>query len=56
MVGDADFGRDAITKAKGVLEAAQTALERRHTGKIKEEIERLERTERMFKGVVSRSR
>ncbi len=53
-VGGADFGRDAIDKARGVLERARRAIDSRHTATVREQIEHLERTERMFKGVVAR--
>jgi molecular chaperone DnaK len=53
-VGGADFGRDAIDKARGVLERARRAIDSKHTATVREQIEHLERTERMFKGVVAR--
>jgi molecular chaperone DnaK len=55
VVGGADFGRDAIGKAKGVLERAKRAIATKNKESIKEQIEQLARTERMFKGVVSRA-
>jgi molecular chaperone DnaK len=54
VVGSADFGRDAIAKARSVLERARRAIETKRTDAVKEQIEQLARTERMFKGVVSR--
>jgi molecular chaperone DnaK len=54
VVGSADFGRDAISKARAVLERARTAMESKRFDAVKEQIEHLARTERMFKGVVSR--
>ena len=54
VVGSADFGRDAISKARAVLERARRAMESKRTEAVKEQIEHLARTERMFKGVVSR--
>jgi len=55
VVGGADFGRDAMSKAKRIVETARQAIERKDTDAVKEAIEQLQRTERMFKGVVARS-
>jgi molecular chaperone DnaK len=55
VVGGADFGRDAMSKARRIVDAARQAIERKETQAVKEQIEQLERTERMFKGVVARS-
>jgi molecular chaperone DnaK len=55
VVGTADFGRDAISKARTVLEQTKSAIERKNTDQVKGQVELLERTERMFKGVVSRA-
>jgi len=55
VVGSADFGRDAIGKARGVLEKARRAIERKDTAAVKEQVEQLARTQRMFKGVVARA-
>lgn len=55
VVGSADFGRDAIAKAQGILERARQAIERKDTAAVKEQLEQLARTERMFRGVVARS-
>src|SRR5690606_6320285 len=54
VVGSADFGRDALSKARGVLDRAKNAIELKRTELIKEQAEQLARTERMFKGVVAR--
>ncbi len=54
-VGGADFGRDAMSKAKRIVDATRSAIERSDTEAVKEQIEQLQRTERMFKGVVARS-
>jgi len=54
VVGTADFGRDAIAKARTVLEKAQSAIASKNTEAVKEQIEQLLRTQRMFRGVVSR--
>jgi molecular chaperone DnaK len=55
VVGSADFGRDAIGKAQNVLDRVRLAIERKDTGAVKEQLEQLARTERMFKGVVART-
>ncbi|MGB5809321.1 MAG: molecular chaperone DnaK [Polyangiales bacterium] len=55
IVAGSDFGRDAIDKAKGVFDNARTLLERGDIGGLKEELESLGRTQRMFKGVVGKS-
>ena len=55
IVAGSDFGRDAIDKAKGVVDNARTLLERGDIAGLKEEIESLGRTQRMFKGVVGKS-
>jgi len=55
IVAGSDFGRDAIDKAKGVVDHARTLLERGDTAGLKDELESLGRTQRMFKGVVGKS-
>jgi molecular chaperone DnaK len=55
IVAGSDFGRDAIDKAKGVVDKARTLLERGDIDGLKEELESLGRTQRMFKGVVGKS-
>jgi molecular chaperone DnaK len=55
VVGSADFGRDAIGKAQTVLERVRKAIERKDTGAVKDQLDQLARTERMFKGVVART-
>ena len=55
IVAGSDFGRDAIDKAKGVVDNARTLLERGDIAGLKDEIESLGRTQRMFKGVVGKS-
>ena len=56
IVASSDFGRDAIGKAKGILEKAKEALTKRDSAALKAQIDALARTHRMFKGVVSRPR
>ncbi len=55
VVGSADFGRDAIGKAQTVLERVRQAIERKDTAAVRDQLEQLARTERMFKGVVART-
>jgi len=55
IVAGSDFGRDAIDKAKGVVDNARTLLERGDIAGLKDELESLGRTQRMFKGVVGKS-
>jgi molecular chaperone DnaK len=55
IVASSDFGRDAIGKARGVLEETQTAIKKGDTEAVKAHVEGLARTQRMFKGVVSRA-
>ncbi len=54
VVGGSDFGRDALSKAKAVVFHARDAVVRKDATLCKEQVEMLERTIRMFKGVVSR--
>jgi molecular chaperone DnaK len=55
IVAGSDFGRDAIDKAKGVVDRARTLLERGDIEGLQDELESLGRTQRMFKGVVGKS-
>ncbi|MGB5694905.1 MAG: molecular chaperone DnaK [Polyangiales bacterium] len=55
VVAGSDFGRDAIDKARGVVDNARTLLERGDIAGLKDELESLGRTQRMFKGVVGKS-
>jgi len=54
VVGSADFGRDAIAKARTTVERTRTAINSKDTSLVKEQVDQLSRTQRMFKGVVSR--
>jgi molecular chaperone DnaK len=54
IVASSDFGREAIGKAKGVLDKTKAAIEEKDVAALKEHNEALSRTLRMFKGVVSR--
>jgi molecular chaperone DnaK len=55
IVASSDFGRDAISKARSVLEKSREAIRRKDTKAVREQVEGLARTQRMFKGVVSRA-
>lgn len=54
VVGTADFGRDAISKARSTLERARGAISAKDTQGVRQQVEQLQRTQRMFKGVVAR--
>jgi molecular chaperone DnaK len=54
VVGTADFGRDAIAKARGAVDRARSAMSQRDVAAVKVQVEQLQRTQRMFKGVVAR--
>jgi hypothetical protein len=54
VVGGADFGRDAISKARGAVDKTRVAIAGKDATQLKEQIDQLARTQRMFKGVVSR--
>jgi len=54
VVGSADFGRDAIAKARATVDRTRAAINSKDTGLVKEQVDQLSRTKRMFKGVVSR--
>ncbi|MCA9583904.1 MAG: molecular chaperone DnaK [Myxococcales bacterium] len=55
IVATSDFGRDAIEKAKSIVDKANQAIEKREASLVKEQIEGLTRTHRMFKGVVAKT-
>ncbi|MBX3249739.1 MAG: molecular chaperone DnaK [Myxococcales bacterium] len=55
VVAGSDFGRDAIEKARVVVDRARALMERNDAAALKEQIEALARTQRMFKGVVGKS-
>ena len=54
VVGSADFGRDAISKARTTVDRTRAAINSKDTALVKEQVDQLSRTQRMFKGVVSR--
>ncbi len=55
IVASSDFGRDAIEKARAIVERARQAIVKRDVAAIKEQIDGLTRTHRMFKGVVAKT-
>jgi len=54
IVASSDFGRDAIGKARGIVDRSRAAIGKRDAAAVKEQMEALTRTHRMFKGVVAR--
>ncbi len=54
VVGGSDFGRDALAKARSVVERSRQAVQRQDVPTAESQVEMLQRTIRMFKGVVSR--
>ena len=54
IVAASDFGREAIDKARGIVARARTAIDKKDVASLKEQIEGLSRTQRMFKGVVAK--
>ena len=55
MVGTADFGRDALGKARSTVDRSRGAIANKDSMEVEQQVEQLGRTLRMFKGVVSRS-
>ncbi|RYE80482.1 MAG: molecular chaperone DnaK [Myxococcales bacterium] len=55
IVATSDFGRDAIAKARAIVQKARQAMERKDITSLKEQMEGLSRTQRMFKGVASKA-
>lgn len=54
VVASSDFGRDAIGKARSVVERCREAISRKDLSGLRGLMESLARTHRMFKGVVAR--
>jgi molecular chaperone DnaK len=54
IVASSDFGRDALGKARGIVKRTRELIAKKDAAAVKEQIENLSRTHRMFKGVVSR--
>ncbi len=55
VVAQSDFGRDAIDKAKSIVEKARNAIIKKDLTALREHTEGLTRTHRMFKGVVAKT-
>jgi molecular chaperone DnaK len=55
VVAGSDFGKDAIEKARSVVDKAQTLMMADDLKGLDEQLEALSRTHRMFRGVVGRS-
>jgi molecular chaperone DnaK len=54
VVAGSDFGRDAIEKARAVVDRAQQLIAQGNADGLREQIDALARTQRMFKGVVGK--
>src|SRR5262249_1888229 len=50
IVASSDFGRDAIEKARNIVDRARNAIGKRDVSAVREQIDGLTRTHRMFKG------
>jgi molecular chaperone DnaK len=55
VVASSDFGREAVNKARRILRDAKQAMDNRDATTLKSQIEALARTQRMFKGVVTKT-
>ncbi|MEM7447994.1 MAG: molecular chaperone DnaK [Myxococcota bacterium] len=55
VVAGSDFGRDALEKARNVVQRARDLIDQNDTHALKEQIDALSRTQRMFKGVVGKA-
>jgi molecular chaperone DnaK len=53
-VAASDFGRDALGKARNIVDRARQAIAKKDVAAVREQMESLQRTHRMFKGVVAR--
>ncbi|MFO0683563.1 MAG: molecular chaperone DnaK [Sandaracinus sp.] len=54
VVAGSDYGKDAVEKARSVVEKTRAAMAAGNAKGVKEQIEALQRTQRMFKGVVGK--
>ena len=54
VVAGSDYGKDAVEKARIVVEKARAAMAAGNAKGVREQIEALQRTQRMFKGVVGK--
>jgi molecular chaperone DnaK len=55
VVAGSDFGRDATQKARGIVEKARGLIEAGEAAPLKDVLETLARTHKMFKGVVGKA-
>ncbi len=55
VVASSDFGRDAIDKARTIVSKTREAVKKQDLAAVKEQIDGLTRTQRMFKGVVAKT-
>jgi molecular chaperone DnaK len=55
VVASSDFGRDAIEKARAIVQKTREAIKKQDLAAVKEQIDGLARTQRMFKGVVAKT-
>ncbi|MCU0661651.1 MAG: molecular chaperone DnaK [Myxococcota bacterium] len=55
MVQGSEFGQEALAKARSIIEKARQAIAERHLEQLTTAIDTLKRTQKMFKGVLSRS-
>src|ERR1700691_4262427 len=55
VVASSDFGRDAIEKARAIVQKTREAIRKQDLAAVKEQIDGLTRTQRMFKGVVAKT-
>jgi molecular chaperone DnaK len=54
IVASSDFGRDAIEKTKAIVGKTREAIRKQDVAAVREQIDGLTRTLRMFKGVVAK--
>jgi molecular chaperone DnaK len=55
IVASSDFGRDAIEKTKTIVDKTRDAIRKQDVAAVREQIDGLTRTLRMFKGVVAKT-
>jgi molecular chaperone DnaK len=55
IVASSDFGRDAIEKTKAIVGKTRDAIRKQDVAAVREQIDGLTRTLRMFKGVVAKT-
>jgi molecular chaperone DnaK len=55
IVASSDFGRDAIEKTKTIVDKTREAIRKQDVAAVREQIDGLTRTLRMFKGVVAKT-